>query len=46
MTQAGDGTAHALRAGEGATTMLADDKGRLLVADTRGGALLVFGLAD
>ena len=46
LTQAGDGTAHALRAGEGATTMLADDKGRLLVADTRGGALLVFGLAD
>ncbi|TDZ81862.1 YncE family protein [Mycobacteroides salmoniphilum] len=46
LTEAGDGTAHALRAGEGATTMLADDKGRLLVADTRGGALLVFGLAD
>ncbi|SHX48956.1 Probable conserved lipoprotein LppL [Mycobacteroides abscessus subsp. abscessus] len=40
LTAAGDGTAHALRAGEGATTMLADDKGRLLVADTRGGALL------
>lgn len=46
LTEAGDGTAHALRAGEGATTMLADDKGRLLVADTRGGALLAFGLAD
>ncbi|MGC7297847.1 hypothetical protein RA989_15245 [Mycobacteroides abscessus subsp. massiliense] len=46
LTAAGDGTAHALRAGEGATTMLADDKGRLLVADTRGGALLAFGLAD
>lgn len=46
LTDTGDGTAHALRAGEGATTMLADDKGRLLVADTRGGALLVFGLAD
>lgn len=46
LTDAGDGTAHALRAGEGATTMLADDKGRLLVADTRGGALLVFGLTD
>lgn len=46
LTNAGDGTAHALRAGDGATTMLADDKGRLLVADTRGGALLVFGLAD
>lgn len=37
----GSGT-HALRAGEGATTMIADDKGRLLVADTRGGGLLVF----
>ncbi len=46
LTEAGDGTAHALRAGEGATTILADDKGRLLVADTRGGALLAFGLAD
>ncbi|MBB4856388.1 hypothetical protein HNP40_003806 [Mycobacteroides chelonae] len=46
LTDTGDGTAHALRAGEGATAMLADDTGRLLVADTRGGALLVFGLAD
>ncbi len=32
----------ALRAGEGATTMAADPAGRVLVADTRGGALLVF----
>ncbi len=34
---------HALRAGEGATTMVADPEGRLLVADTRGDGLLVFG---
>ncbi len=34
---------HALRAGEGATTMAADSAGRVLVADTRGGQLLVFG---
>jgi DNA-binding beta-propeller fold protein YncE len=34
---------HALRAGEGATTMAVDPVGRVLVADTRGGALLVFG---
>jgi len=33
-----------LRAGEGATTMVADPAGRLLVADTRGGQLLVFGV--
>ncbi|MFB1298169.1 YncE family protein [Mycobacterium sp. pW049] len=33
---------HALRAGEGATTMVADAAGRVLVADTRGGALLVY----
>lgn len=40
-----DGAAaeHALRAGEGATTMAADPAGRVLVADTRGGQLLVFG---
>ena len=40
-----DGTEadHALRAGEGATTMAADAAGRVLVADTRGGQLLVFG---
>ncbi|MGH3676205.1 MAG: YncE family protein [Mycobacterium sp.] len=34
---------HALRAGEGATTLVADPVGRVLVADTRGDALLVFG---
>jgi DNA-binding beta-propeller fold protein YncE len=34
---------HALRAGEGATTIAADPEGRVLVADTRGGALLVYG---
>jgi DNA-binding beta-propeller fold protein YncE len=34
---------HALRAGQGATTMAADTAGRVLVADTRGGQLLVFG---
>jgi DNA-binding beta-propeller fold protein YncE len=41
-----DGTEdeHALRAGEGATTLAADDAGRVLVADTRGGQLLVYGL--
>lgn len=40
-----DGTkaAQALRAGEGATTMAADPRGRVLVADTRGDELLVFG---
>ncbi|MGP4054299.1 YncE family protein [Mycobacterium sp. 4D054] len=35
---------HALRAGEGATTMAADGAGRVLVTDTRGGELLVYGL--
>jgi hypothetical protein len=34
---------HALRAGEGATTIAVDPVGRVLVADTRGGQLLVFG---
>ncbi|MDT5005974.1 MAG: hypothetical protein QOJ24_3150 [Mycobacterium sp.] len=34
---------HALRAGEGATTLAVDPAGRVLVADTRGNALLVFG---
>jgi outer membrane protein assembly factor BamB len=34
----------ALRAGQGATTIAADAAGRLLVADTRGGQLLVFGV--
>ena len=39
-----DGSAReALRAGEGATTMAADPLGRVLVADTRGEELLVFG---
>lgn len=33
-----------LRAGQGATNMTADPAGRLLVADTRGGQLLVFGV--
>lgn len=33
----------ALRAGQGATTMVADPAGRVLVADTRGGGLLVYG---
>jgi DNA-binding beta-propeller fold protein YncE len=33
-----------LRAGEGATTMAADAAGRVLVADTRGEELLVFGI--
>ncbi len=34
----------ALRAGEGATTLAADPVGRVVVADTRGGQLLVFGV--
>jgi hypothetical protein len=34
----------ALRAGEGATTMASDPLGRVLVADTRGGELLVYGV--
>ncbi|MDT5274490.1 MAG: hypothetical protein QOG95_1422, partial [Mycobacterium sp.] len=33
-----------LRAGQGATTMVADPAGRLLVTDTRGGQLLAFGV--
>ncbi|MGI9123810.1 MAG: YncE family protein, partial [Mycobacterium sp.] len=36
--------AQALRAGLGATTIAADAAGRILVADTRGGQLLVFGV--
>jgi hypothetical protein len=40
----GEHAEHALRAGEGATTMAADPAGRVLVADTRGDGLLVFGL--
>jgi DNA-binding beta-propeller fold protein YncE len=35
---------NALRAGEGATTMAVDSAGRVLVADTRGDELLVFGV--
>jgi hypothetical protein len=37
-------TEQALRAGEGATTLAADPQGRVLVADTRGGQLLVYGV--
>ena len=40
----GEDAQHALRAGEGATTMAADSAGRVLVADTRGDGLLVFGI--
>lgn len=40
----GSKSEHALRAGEGATTMAADTAGRVLVADTRGDALLVYGV--
>jgi DNA-binding beta-propeller fold protein YncE len=36
---------HSLRAGDGATTIAADSAGRVLVADTRGDELLVFGAA-
>lgn len=43
VSASGDDADHALRAGEGATTMAADSAGRLLVADTRGEQLLVFG---
>jgi len=41
-----DGTKseQALRAGRGATTMATDTAGRVLVADTRGGELLVYGV--
>jgi hypothetical protein len=40
-----DGRAEqALRAGEGATTLAVDPLGRVLVADTRGGQLLVYGV--
>lgn len=40
---AGTEAAQALRAGEGATVMAADPAGRVLVTDTRGDGLLVFG---
>ena len=43
LDEGGNETVHALRAGEGATTMVADPVGRVLVADTRGEQLLVFG---
>lgn len=43
VSSSGEDAQHALRAGEGATTMAADSAGRVLVADTRGDALLVFG---
>ncbi len=43
ISASGDDADHALRAGEGATTMATDSAGRVLVADTRGGGLLVFG---
>ncbi|OBG91978.1 hypothetical protein A5698_20105 [Mycobacterium sp. E136] len=43
LTEDGTQQAQALRAGEGATTMAADPAGRVLVADTRGEGLLVFG---
>lgn len=39
----GTKAAQALRAGEGATTIATDPEGRVLVADTRGDELLVFG---
>jgi hypothetical protein len=35
---------HALRAGEGATTITSDARGRVLVADTRGDGLLVYSI--
>lgn len=37
-------TKQALRAGESATSIVADPAGRVLVTDTRGGQLLVFGV--
>lgn len=43
VSDSGSDAEHALRAGEGATTMAADPVGRVLVADTRGDELLVFG---
>ena len=44
ISASGDDAEHALRAGEGATTMATDSAGRVLVADTRGDELLVFGI--
>jgi DNA-binding beta-propeller fold protein YncE len=43
VSASGDDADHALSAGEGATTMATDSAGRVLVADTRGDELLVFG---
>jgi outer membrane protein assembly factor BamB len=43
VSESGKDADHALRAGDGATTMAADSAGRVLVADTRGDGLLVFG---
>jgi outer membrane protein assembly factor BamB len=43
VSASGNDADHALRAGEGATMMAADSAGRVLVADTRGDELLVFG---
>ena len=40
----GTNSEHALRAGDGATTMATDGAGRVLVADTRGDELLVYGV--
>ena len=40
----GSDSKHSLRAGEGATTMAVDPAGRVLVTDTRGDSLLVFGV--
>jgi DNA-binding beta-propeller fold protein YncE len=40
----GDRAAQALRAGDGATTIATDPAGRVLVADTRGESLLVYGV--
>jgi outer membrane protein assembly factor BamB len=39
----GSDAKHSLRAGEGATTLAVDPAGRVLVTDTRGDGLLVFG---
>lgn len=41
--ESGGSEEQSLRAGEGATTMAADPTGRILVVDTRGDELLVFG---
>jgi len=43
VSESGTDADHALRAGDGATTIAADPAGRVLVADTRGDELLVFG---